>query len=410
MAQQKITKKMVDSLSAGDKDKFYWDTELKGFGLKLTPSGTKIYVVQYRLEGGRRRQPRRITIGRHGSPWAPELARQEARKLLASVALGEDPSAAKRLRRATPTVSEFCDIYIEQGVGAKKESTISTDRGRIERHIKPLLGKLLITDVTKADVRKFIQDIVDGKTAVGVKTRARGRARVAGGRGTATRTAGLLSGILSFAIEMGHIEINPVHGVPRFPDKKRERFLSLQEFSDIGAALTEMDREGVNPKALTIIRLLLLTGARRGEIEKLMWSEVDFDRRMLRLDDSKTGQKTIPLNSAAFDIISAVPRSRGNSRVKYVFQAESAEVPYSGTPRIWGKLRKRINAPDLRIHDLRHSFASVAVSQGASLPIIGALLGHKDVSTTQRYAHLSDDPLRAVSEAVGETITKVWEE
>lgn len=193
---------------------------------------------------------------------------------------------------AAPTVAEFCDIYIEQGVGAKKDSTISTDRGRIERHIKPLLGRRLITEVGKADIRKFMQDIVDGKTAVDVKTRARGRAMVTGGRGTATRTAGLLSGIFAFALEVGHIENNPVHGVPRYPDKKRERFLSPSKIAAIGVALTEMEGEGVNVKALTIIRLLLLTGARRGEIENLKWTEVDFDMHILRLEDSKTGQKS----------------------------------------------------------------------------------------------------------------------
>lgn len=398
---QKLSKAIVDRAQPKDTDYFIWDSDLKGFGLKIAKGGRKSYVCKYRVGSGRTAPTRRFTIGAHGSPWTVDQARGEARKILGHAANGEDPAKEKQDAKKQITVSDLCDLYLQQGVGTKKASTLATDKGRIERHIKPLLGKRKVPDVTRADIKRFLQDVANGKTAKDVKTGLRGRAIVRGGKGAATRTVGLLGGIFSFAFDSGLIETNPVRGVKRFADKKGERFLSQQELVSLGQALRDGAEKGLNPQALAILKLLIFTGARKGEIETLKWSEIDFDRGYLRLADSKTGQKVFPLNAGALEILSTVPRLEGSP---YVFPAHRGEGHYAGAPKVWRIVRADAGLDDLRLHDLRHSFASIAVSGGASLPIIGALLGHSDSATTQRYAHLHDDPLKAASEAVGRKI------
>lgn len=219
-----------------------------------------------------------------------------------------------------------------------------------------------------------------------------------GEKGTATRTVGLLGGIFSFAFDCGLISENPVRGVKRFPDKKGERYLSQRELVALGNALRDVANNSGNPSAIVIIKLLIFTGARKGEIETLKWREVDFEDGYIRLEDSKTGQKAIPLNAGALQALNEVSPIRDS---EYVFPASRGEKHYVGTPKVWRRIREMAGIGDVRLHDLRHSFASVAVSGGASLPIIGALLGHTDSATTQRYAHLHDDPLKAASEAAG---------
>ncbi|MEO5808391.1 tyrosine-type recombinase/integrase [Devosia sp.] len=304
-----------------------------------------------------------------------------------------------------PTVAKLCDTYLLEGVGLKKPSTLATDRGRIEQHIKPLLGSKKVADVTQADVRKFLRSVADGATAKVSKTKPRGKAVVRGGRGTATRTVGLLGGIFSYAQELGLISSNPVHGVPRFPDNKNERFLSMEEISTLGAALRKAESKGVNEKALTIIELLLLTGARRGEIEALKWSEFDAAGQRLRLSDSKTGQKNIPLSSAASALLSKC-RQQAKSDATYVFPATTGNGYYLGTPRVWSALRETIGMRDTRIHDLRHSFASVGAVSGTPLLVLGAILGHSDHGTTQRYAHIAANPISSATEVISNLIAE----
>ena len=398
----RLTKSAIDRAKSEATDYFLWDGELKGFGLKVAKGGRKSYVCKYRVGNGRSAPTRRMTIGAHGSPWTVDQARSEARKILGRAANGEDPAKEKQDEKRQLTVAQLCDLYFEQGVASKKASTLATDKGRIERHIKPLLGRKKVPSVTRSDIKRFMQDVANGKTAIDVKTGTRGRAIVRGGKGTASRTVGLLGGIFSYAIDCGLIEINPVHGVKRFPDKKGERYLSQSELTALGGALKKGTSAKLNPYALAIIKLLIFTGARKGEIEGLQWKEVDFEGRYLRLADSKTGQKTFPLNSGALEILSELPKLNEN---KYVFPALGGDSHYRGTPKIWSSIRTMAGLDDVRLHDLRHSFASIAVSGGASLPIIGALLGHADNTTTQRYAHLHDDPLRAASEVVGAKIS-----
>jgi integrase len=398
MATIKLQKRVVDAAAQAARDVFLWDTELTGFGLKVTPAGKKVYVCQYRLGGGRRGAVKRYTIGPHGAPWTVDSARAEAKRVLALAASGSDPATAKQETRQALTVAELCDLYTKEGCATKKPSTLATDRGRIERHIKPLLGKKKAVAVTRADVRRFLQDVASGKTAADVKTKKRGRAIVEGGKGTATRTVGLLGGIFTYAVERGITPDNPVRGVKRFPDQKGERFLSDAEIARLGVTLREISGEGVNPHALAIIKLLVFTGARKGEIEGLRWTEVDIDAGLLRLSDSKTGQKAILLNPPALEILSGIERV---DESPYVFPASRSDGHFEGVVKVWQNVRERAGLPGVRLHDLRHSFASVAVANGASLPVIGALLGHGNTATTARYAHLSNDPLRAVNERIG---------
>ena len=399
MAKIKITKTTVEAIAPTECDQIFWDAALKGFGLKITPAGSRVYLVQYRTGGGRSGVTKRVTIGKHGSPWTPDMARTEAKAVLARVTQGSDPAKAKQLDRQMLTISELCDKYLQDGTGTKKESTLSTDKGRIERHIKPLIGKLKLTDVSQGHIKKFIKNVAEGATAIDVKTKKRGRAIVRGGKGAATRTVGLLGGILTYAVELGLLADNPVKGVKRYPDKSNERFLSTAELGKLGAELRRVELVGINPKAIAITRLLVFTGARRGEIERLRWSEVDLTRSKLRLEDSKTGQKTIPLNGAALAVLTTLREA--SSGKGFVFPAAKGEGHYVGTPRIWSGLRKRIGLSNVRLHDLRHSFASVGVTGGTPLMIVGALLGHRDHATTMRYAHLAADPVSAAVDDIG---------
>lgn len=399
----RLTKNIVDKSEPRNKDYFVWDGELKGFGIKIAKGGRKSYVCKYRVGGGRAAPTRRLTIGAHGSPWTADEARSEARKILGRAVNGEDPAQDKQDARKQITVSALCDLYVEQGLGSKKASTIATDRGRIERHIKPLLGAKKISEVNRSDIKRFLQDTANGKTAIDVKTGLRGRAIVRGGKGTATRTVGLLGGIFSFAVDHGLINENPVRGVKRFSDKKGQRFLTQNEMVSLGKILREEEVRGESPFAVAILKLLIFTGSRKGEIESLKWSEIDFQGGYIRLEDSKTGAKAIPINAGAMEILYGIEPLEGS---KFIFPAYRGTGYYQGTPKVWVRIRQKAGLSDVRLHDFRHSFASIAVSGGASLPIIGALLGHTNTTTTQRYAHLQDDPLRAASNVIGEKISE----
>jgi integrase len=401
----KIMKSQLDKLGAEHAGFLFWDTELSGFGVKVLKDGGKTYIAQYRTSRGREGKTTRVTIGRHGAPWTTDMARDEARKILGRVALGEDPAADEQAGRKVLTVAQLCDEYLKSGTGTKKASTLATDGGRIERHIKPLLGGRRITEVTSADITKFLQDVAAGKTKADVKTKLHGRTIVRGGKGTATRTVGLLGGIFTYAVSGRLLSTNPVRGVERFPDQKNVRFLDITELARLGTAIAKVEQEGASPKAIAIIRLLVLTGARRGEIERLRMKEIDIASRALRLADSKTGQKILLLNAPAMAVLEQA-MSLGSPKREFVFENGDADGPYAGLPKIWERIRRSGEFGGLRMHDLRHSFASLGVVSGAPLAVVGALLGHSDSATTQRYAHLTNDPIRNASEMIGLAIAK----
>jgi integrase len=396
--QKKITKRNVDSTEAEPGDVFVWDTEVKGFGLKVTPKGRKVYLLQYRLSGS---STRRYTIGVHGAPWTPDGARNEAIALLGQVSRGEDPAEVRKATRADPTIAELCDLYLAEGVATKKASTVTADRARIGRHVKPVLGRKQLRSLTRADITRFLSDVASGKTAVDERTRKRGRAIVRGGPIAANRALATLSAVLAFANERGLRADNPVRGVKKFKEGKRTRFLSIEEFGRLGAALRDAEASGVNLYAIAAIRLLILTGCRKTEILSLRWHEVDIDSGFLRLGDSKTGAKEVYLGAPAIVLLAGVPRQNGNP---HVICGEKTGGHYVGLQKVWNSIRQTAGLDDVRLHDLRHSFASMAVSGGSSLSVIGALLGHKNNATTARYAHLQDDPIRRASEGIGSAI------
>jgi integrase len=391
----KVTKRLVDGLAPTERDQFVWDEELRGFGLRCRPSGAKIYLLKARI--GRRQ--RWLTIGRHGSPWTPDLARKEARRLLCEIVQGKDPAREREADRTAGTVAELCDLYLAEGTATKKPSTVRNDESRIRNHIKPLIGAKKLREVSRGDIERFQAAVAAGKTATDRKTGYRGRRIVTGGKGAARLTMILLSRVFSFAVDRKLMAANPCAGIKRFPGGKSERFLSAAEQVRLGEALAAAELAGVNPTPIAVIHTLALTGARLGEILGLRWSEVDFERACLRLPDSKTGAKVIPLGAAALELLAGQER-----RAEYVFPSEHRKGPIADIANVWQRVREAAGLADVRLHDLRHSFASNIVIARGSLPVIGALLGHRSTLTTARYAHLADDPLRAVADRASGSI------
>ncbi len=394
----KITKRTVDAAVPGKRDAFLWDTDLTGFGLKVTPAGNRVYILQYRI--GRRL--RRYTIGGHGAPWTPEEARREATRLLGLIAAGIDPADARVDSRSELTVAELCDLYLSEGCTTKKPTTLVTDQRNIERHVKPLLGRKGVRAVTGADIERFQRDVAAGKTAADIHTGPRGRAIVTGGKGVAVRTLAVLGAIFTFAVKRKLRPDNPVTGVARFRGQKKERFLTFGELAQLGDTLTIAERDGFNPFAIAAIRLLVMTGARKSEILTLRWEWVDFERGCLRLPDSKTGAKVVPLGAPALELLASLPRVENNP---HVLPGEKAGGHFVGLQKAWQHLRDRAGLSDVRVHDLRHSFASVAVAGGDSLYLVGKVLGHRQARTTEAYAHLQDDPVRAVADRTASAIS-----
>jgi integrase len=312
MAIKRIGLQQVRALKPGE---IIWDPSFPGFGARRQRSAAVSYVLFYRTKEGRQRW---FTIGKHGAPWTPDTAREEARRLLGDVANKIDPAADKRAARNAQTVSELCDLYFTDALAGrlmtrrrttKKASTLVTDRGRIERHIKPLLGSRTVAAVTREDIEVFLHDVAAGKTAGKTKTaKKRGWAHVRGGRGTASRTTGLLGAIFAYAVRHRMRSDNPVHGVMRPADGRRNRRLSDAEYGDLGSALRAGDAAGVWPPAVAAARFLALTGWRSGEALTLRWDEIDLGRRTAALGDTKTGRSVRPLSRAACDVLRALPR------------------------------------------------------------------------------------------------------
>jgi integrase len=402
--QGKITKRAVDCLApAGDAETVLWDTEVKGFGIRARAGGGKSYILHYRAGTGRGAALRKLTIGKHGSPWTPEMARAEAKRLLAEVSAGRDPATARRIGRKALTFGELIDLYLSEGATHKKASTLKADRGRIEHHLRPLLGKQRADSIVRADIERMRNAVTLGKTAERIESGEKRRpgSMAKGGKGAAAQCVTLASSIYAFAVERGLGADNPARGVKKAPVRKVERFLSEAEIARLAEALDAEAQHSGNPYPPAAIKLLLLTGCRRGEIVNLRWEHVDFERECLRLPDSKTGAKVVYLNAPARALLQELPRMAANPRVIPGMRADSASASIDNA---WSRVRAAAGLTSVRLHDLRHSFASVGAAGGLSLPIIGALLGHKHATTTARYAHLSADPLRAANDAVGARI------
>jgi integrase len=399
----KITKRVVDAALKQSATYLLRDSEVKGFVLVVTPAGAKSYAVDYRAGSGRGAPKRRLTIGKHGSPWTPETARIEAKRLLAEVAAGRDPAMARQKERKALTFGELIELYLAEGTGHKKASTLKADRGRIEHHLRPLLAKLRADRIGRAEIERMRNAVADGKTAekVTIAEKRRPGSIATGGKGAAAQCVALVSSIYAFAIGRGLLADNPARGVKKAPVRKVERFLSEAEIARLADALEAEAQQSGNPYAPAAIKLLLFTGCRKGEITNLRWEHVDFERECLRLSDSKTGAKVVYLNAPARALLRELPRMADNRRVIPGMRADGAGPAID---KVWSRVRRAAGLSDVRLHDLRHSFASVGAAGGLSLPVIGALLGHKHAATTARYAHLSADPLRAANDAVGARI------
>jgi integrase len=407
----KITQRAATAIvSDSTHDVCVWDDELRGFGLRIKPSGTRSFIVQYRNAS---RVSRRITVGKFGV-LTVEQARKLAKRVLADVTKGDDPAEKRLQERNAMTMRQLCRAYheaAEQGLilgkraQPKKASTLYIDQGRITRHILPLLGNRLVRDLTTPDITQFMRNVAAGKTATDIKTGFRGRAIVKGGRGTASRTVGLLGGILSFAVSEGIITANPARGVKRPADQRREIRLSLDQYKALGQALADAELGGENPTAILAIKLLVLTGCRRGEIEQLRWYAVDLSGCCLRLAITKEGRSIRPLGKAAIALLSAQQR-----RGEFVLPGSNGSAqPFSGLPKAWARIVKGTDLAGLTPHGLRHAYASVASDLGYAEPTIAALLGHATHSVTGRYIHHLDVALIAAADNVSGRIASALE-
>ena len=402
----KLTKRTIEALAASKHARIVFDEELPGFGVRIAPSGRKTFVVQYRVGGGRGGRQRRVSVGTFGTI-TPEDARSEAKKILARAHLGDDFADQRDKTRNARTVSELIDEWSKGGAlinrrtGAKRQQVnINNDIALANHHLKPLISNRTLQSLSKGDIQLLRNRIAGGDSSATRKGRRRGKINVTGGEGTATRTIRLFSSILSYAVDMELIPRNPALGIKLPPGGQRHRYLSSDELRRLGEILEQPASTTTAGTAAIILRLLILTGARRGEIEGLKWSEVDFNFGMLRKKTSKTGAKVIPLARVAVEILEEQRRWVDRSYL-WVFPAARGDGHFDGLNKEWHRIRKLAGIDDVRIHDLRHTFASVGAGGGVGLPLIGGILGHRQASTTQRYAHLADGPLRTAADLIG---------
>jgi integrase len=377
----KLTKRTVEAAEVKASEYFLWDDEVPGFGLRVLPSGRKGFVVQYRA--GRR--PRRISLG-PSTVLTCEQARTRAITIIAAVRNGDDPAAKRDADREALTIVELADRFDREHISVRlKESTAKGYRRMIERVVLPALGRHRVTEVTRADIAKLHHDMrhipYDANRCLEIVSKMFNLAEMWGLRPDGT---------------------NPRKHIRKYPEEKRERFLSDAELRRVGEVLREMEQEGVElASAIAAVRLLMLTGCRLGEIMRLKWEYVDFAGRALCLPDSKTGAKVVHLGQPALDVLAAIERCKDNP---WVITGTLPGAPLYDLQPFWQRIRARAGLKDVRIHDLRHTFASTAVAAGQGMPIIGKLLGHTQVQTTARYAHLAADSVKLAANQVAHKI------
>lgn len=403
----KITKRIVDALKSKQKqDVVVWDGELKGFGVRVKPSGAKSYLIQYRNGDGR---SCRLTIGKVGT-LTPDEARGLARMKLADVAKGSDPVADRRRAKGAPTVAEICDWYLEQATAGRilgrkgrpiKASTLAVDRSRIETHVHPLLGKRIARSLSLGDLEHFQSDIAAGKTA---KPRGKSRGGEAtGGSAVAGRTAGMLHTIFGHAARWHLIDANPAKGQRKLvAAKKPKRRLGLEEIGRLGQAMREAAIDHENATGLGAIRLLMLTGFRRMEALALERAWVDAKAGGIYFPDTKSDFQVRPIGRSAVAEIEAQPRIDDNI---YVFPSEAGASHFVGIVRVLNRVCARAKLKGVTPHTLRHTFASVAGDLGFSELTIKGLLGHAPRGVTQGYIHLDAALVVAANQVAAEIET-----
>ena len=379
LSRATLSRRTVEALPAGERERVVWDQELSGFGVRVYPSGAKVYVVQTRARG----RSRRVTIGRHGV-WSAEQARRKAARIIASIKAGEDPVRAGSASHAGPTLAEVAERYMEEHVAVRcKPSTARGCRYTLDRYLLPVLGTRALGTIGREEVAALHYRLHRTPTM-------------------ANRVVDLLSRLFNMAEAWGVAPDggNPCRLVKKYKERSCERFLSDEEFRRLGRVLEQVDGT-VSASAVAAIRLLMLTGCRRGEILTLRWEDVDLEAGELRLRDAKTGARQVALSPAAVRVLSAIPRT---AESPWVIAGSRPGTRLSNLNAAWLVVRARAGLEDVRLHDLRHSFASRALALGESLTMIGKLLGHRKVATTARYAHLAQDSVKASAARVAESL------
>lgn len=423
MTKRRLTSQAINDMKPGE---VLWDCEVRGFGARARARDT-VYLVKTRIRG----RQRVLTIGRHGrGAWGAETARREAQRLIGLIRDGKDPATERDEAKAAPTLTVLADRYMAEYAEAHKKPRTQDENARLLRlHILPVLGDMRAREIGKADVARF-------------------HAAMRGRPVAANRAAALLSAIMGWAEKVGVRPdgSNPCRHVERFPEKARDRLLTPPELARLGEALARASDQWTDDsmaawrqicadqaaaarvapakratwiaarqprrtsaedwRAIAAFRLLIFTGARLSEILTLQWDWIDTAAGVARLPDSKTGAKPLYLPAGALAVLGTLPRLASNP---HVLPGERPGAAFVGIQKPWQRVRELAGLPDLRIHDLRHAFASTAVAAGDSLYIVGKLLGHRQSSTTERYSHLADDPLRAAADRNGERLRAMLE-
>jgi integrase len=378
---QKLTDTIVKNLTPpASGNRIEYDSDVKGFGCRVTANGARSFVLNYRTRAGRER---RYTIGQFPA-WKVAAARTEAAELKKRIDRGEDPMGDVQALRAAPTVADLCQRFKDEHLPRTRTSTSTEYEALIDSYILPEMRNLKVADVTYSDV-----DALHRKVSKHAPYRA-------------NRMLSVLSKMLGLAIKWGYRADNPAKGIERNQEVKRHRYLSGDELGRLSKALADhADKEAAH-----IIRLLLLTGARRGEVLGMRWDQLDLEAGVWTKPGSTTKQKTehrVPLSAPARQLLAEL-HERAGKGAEYVFPGPGKTGHRVALKKDWADVCKAAGITEARMHDLRHTYASVLASAGLSLPVIGALLGHSQPATTARYSHLFDDPLRAATERAGAII------
>lgn len=382
MPTVKLTKAIVEKATPATKEYWLWDSDIRGLGCRVLPTGKKVFGLYYRSADGSQRRPR---IGQFGQITV-EQAREIAREWLAEALRGGDPSKKRQEARSSPAVADlFLRYFAEHARPHKKPLSVAADDRNYRKYIQPAFGAKKVSSVTFPDIERLHRSMAETP-------------------GAANRVVSLLSKAFNLAERWGWrpLNSNPTRHLTRYKERKLHRDLSELELARLAKVLGKAEPE--HPVAVALIRLLLLTGCRRDELRCLRWSEVDLERGFLFLTDSKTGQKTIQLNSAAKEVLEKQEPMIGNL---FVFPSSvKPGLPLYSINKFWARVRSQAGLNGVRLHDLRHSFASWGAASGLSLSTIGKLLGHRDQATTSRYADLADDPARRASEEIGKALSE----
>ena len=386
----RLTKRTVESIALPAKGPVYgWDEQLPGFGVKITENGRRTYIVKYRVGGGRAGRQRWFTLGVHGVLTC-EQARAQAAQILAAARRGEDPQGNRQLMEGELTVADLWRRYEAEHLPRKKAKSSEDDRQKARDYVLPKLGRLRVNEVTRADVQHLHQSLAARPYQ-------------------ANRVLALVSKMMSLAEGWGMRapNSNPCQHVEKFKEEARRRYLNAAELTRLGAEIKAGQETGeINVYIAAAIRLLLLTGARLNEMLSARWQWVDWDRRVINLPDSKTGAKPIYLSNAALGVLRTLYDRHDRGTSDYIIKGRHHGKPLVNLTKPWRRLCTAADLSEVRLHDLRHTAASIGISTGVTLPIVGRLLGHSQAQTTQRYAHVDADPALIAANRIGDAIAK----